>query len=124
MRLFRYCVYIVKCTDDSYYTGITNNIELRLYQHNHSTDQSAYTFSRRPVELVFYEAFQDVNQAIAFEKKIKGWTRKKKEALIQNNWDILKELALCKNDSTHKNFMTMKEQPFDSAQGDSDNRES
>lgn len=94
------------------------NIELRIHQHNNSTDESSYIFSRRPIELVFYKLFQDINQAINFEKKIKGWTRKKKEAIIQNNWDKLKELSICKNNSSHKYFNFRIEPPFDSAQGD------
>ncbi len=117
MRLFNYFVYIVKCSDDSYYTGITNNVDRRVYEHNNSIDESSYTFHKRPVLLVFHEAFKDVNQAISFEKQIKGWTRKKKEALIDNNWDKLKELAICKNLTSHLNYR----KPFDSAQGDKNN---
>ena len=116
MRIFNYFVYIVKCIDKSYYTGVTNDIEKRIYQHNTSEDESAYTFSRRPVELVFYEPFKDVDQAIAFEKQVKGWTRKKKEALIEKNWDKIKELAVCINKTSHLNYI--KRTPFDSAQGD------
>jgi putative endonuclease len=117
MRLFNYFVYIVKCSDNSYYTGVTNNLELRVYQHNTSEDDSAYTYSRRPVELVFYEPFKDINQAISFEKQIKGWTRKKKEALIASNWDKIKELAKCINSTSHLHYKE-KRTPFDSAQGD------
>ena len=104
MRILRYIVYIVKCSDGSYYTGITNNIERRINEHNTSIDETAYTFNKRPVVLVFYEAFKDVHQAIAFEKQVKGWTRKKKEALIENNWDKLKELSICKNSTSHFNW--------------------
>ena len=117
MRIFNYFVYIVKCSDSSYYTGITNNIERRVYEHNNSLDDSAYTFDKRPVELVFYQSFQDVKQAIIFEKQVKGWTRKKKEALIDNNWDKIKELAVCMNESSHTNY-NKNSAPFDSAQGD------
>ncbi|WP_379047525.1 hypothetical protein [Pedobacter alpinus] len=52
---------------------------------------------------MFCEDFNDVNQAIAFEKQIKGWTRKKKEAIITGNWEKLKGLAVCKNNSSHHN---------------------
>lgn len=116
MNLFRYVVYIVKCSDNSYYTGITNNLDRRLYEHNTSDDDFNYTFSRGPVVLVYYELFNDVKQVIAFEKKITGWTRKKKEALIENKWSKLPELSICKNTSSHLNYKL--EQPFDSAQGD------
>lgn len=87
MRLF--FVYILKCSDESYYTGITNNIEERIMQHNMGLSTSAYTYSRRPVELVGSEMFTDPNIAIDFEKKIKGWSRRKKEALINKDWDKL-----------------------------------
>jgi len=87
MRL--YYVYIVKCSDNSYYTGITNNIERRIYEHNSGTSADAYTYNKRPVQLVWIESFSDVSQAIAIEKKIKGWSRRKKEALINEDWDKL-----------------------------------
>ncbi len=98
-----YYVYILKCSDHSYYTGVTNNIERRLYEHQSGLDLKAYTHNKRPVELVFCEFFNEVNQAIAFEKQVKGWTRKKKEAIIEGNWGKLKELAQCKNISHFKN---------------------
>lgn len=93
MRLFY--VYILKCSDGSYYTGFTNNIEERVMQHNMGLSLSAYTFSRRPVELVWVETFTDPNIAIEYEKKIKGWSRRKKEALINEDWDKL--VAFSKN---------------------------
>lgn len=87
-------MYILKCSDDSYYVGITNDIEARVVQHNDGLNTKAYTHSRRPVTLVFQEHFNDVNQAISFEKQIKGWRRAKKEALIRREWDKLPELSL------------------------------
>ena len=87
MKLFY--VYILKCKDDSFYTGITNSIERRLYEHNVGIDKEAYTYSRRPVELVLFEMFTDPTQAIMIEKKIKGWSRRKKQALIDEDWDKL-----------------------------------
>ena len=97
-------VYIVKCADDSYYTGITNNIEKRLMEHQIGIDKSSYTFSRKPLELVFCQPFDNIISAIEQEKRIKRWTRKKKEALIEGNWKKLRELAECLNESSHKNF--------------------
>jgi putative endonuclease len=91
MKLFY--VYILKCSDDSYYTGITNNIDLRLQEHNSDKNFFAYTFSRRPVALVWFEQFTNPNEAIAKEKQLKGWSRKKKEALINSNWDDLVKLS-------------------------------
>ena len=97
-----YYVYIVKCFDDSYYTGITNNVERRIAEHNTGINKDCYTFSRRPVELMFCEYFIDPNQAIKFEKQIKGWSRKKKEAIIEGNWEKLKELSKCRNEKYWK----------------------
>lgn len=89
-------MFIVKCSDSSYYTGITNNVERRINEHNDGQKSDSYTYSRRPVELVFHYEFNDVEQAISFEKQVKGWSRKKKEAIINNNWEILPELSFNK----------------------------
>ena len=91
-----YYVYIVECKDWSYYIGITNDLEKRLLEHNTGQDENSYTYSRRPVELKYFETFYDVNQAISREKQIKGWSRKKKQALIAQIFDNLKELAKSK----------------------------
>ena len=96
----QYYVYILRCSDGSYYTGFTNNLERRLDQYNNGTNKSSFTFCRRPVELVFHTLFNDVNQAIAFEKQVKGWSRKKKEARMKDNWAELKNLAACSNESS------------------------
>ena len=98
-----YLIYIVECKDWSYYVGITNDLERRLREHNTGYDESCYTYLRRPVELKYFEAFTDVNQAIAREKQIKGWSRKKKQALIAQNFDKLKELSKSKSDTKLKN---------------------
>ena len=89
----KYYIYILKCSDNSYYTGITNNIDRRLLEHNNGIDKTSYTFSRRPVCLAYFETFQNPNDAILWEKRIKGWTRKKKEALICGNYKELKRLS-------------------------------
>ncbi|MEI6750507.1 MAG: GIY-YIG nuclease family protein [Bacteroidota bacterium] len=92
-----YFVYLLKCADNSFYTGITNNIERRLSEHETGRNPGCYTFFRRPVELVYSEYFYDPDQAIAFEKKVKGWAMAKKEALINHNWDKIKFLSECQN---------------------------
>ena len=99
-----YYVYILKCSDNSYYTGVTNNVEKRLAEHNSSDSSTSYTSKRRPVQLVYSQQFNDIMQAIELEKQIKGWSRKKKEALINEDWEKLKEYSknytdLKKNDS-------------------------
>ena len=78
-----YYVYILKCNDKSYYTGVTSNLEGRLIQHDERKYPRCYTASRLPVELVFWERFYDPVDAIDFEKQVKGWSRNKKEALIK-----------------------------------------
>jgi putative endonuclease len=99
-RDHNYFVYIVECCDGLYYTGVTNDIERRLAEHNEGIDQKAFTFKRRPVVLRYYCQFTDINQAITWEKQIKGWSRKKKEALFNEDWDKIKELAKSHSNST------------------------
>lgn len=60
-----------------------------MLKHINGIDPDAYTYSRRPVELKWFEFFQDVHQALATEKQIKGWSRRKKIALIERDWDKL-----------------------------------
>ena len=84
-----YFVYILKCSDNSYYTGFTNNLERRFGEHSSGKNKDCYTYDKRPLELVWFETFNDVLNAIAVEKQIKGWTRRKKEALIKEDWDKL-----------------------------------
>ncbi len=99
MTMKLYYVYIVICADGLYYTGITNNVDRRVNEHNAGINPKAFTYGRRPVSLVYNEIFNDILQAIAWEKQIKGWNRKKKEAIIAGNWDILPELAACKGNA-------------------------
>ena len=94
-------VYILKCNDGTYYTGVTNNIEKRLLEHNEGINPESYTHSRRPVYLVFNELFTDYNLAIEWETKIKKWSVKKKEALINSDWKKVIEEAICKNETSH-----------------------
>lgn len=96
--------YILECSDRSYYTGITNDIERRLIEHNSDDFPKSYCHNRRPVKIVFAELFLQPEAAIEFEKQIKGWNRKKKEAMIKRNYDRLKELAICKNETSHLNY--------------------
>ena len=85
-------VYILRCADDSYYVGSTRNLESRVDQHN-SGYGAEYTKHRRPVELVFAEEFDSVADAFALEKQIQGWSRAKREALIEGRFDDLKALS-------------------------------
>jgi putative endonuclease len=92
-RMNQYFVYILLCSDNSYYTGVTNDIERRFYEHENGLNPDSYTHKRRPVKLVSCERFTEIEQAIAFEKQIKGWNRKKKEALINGEWELLPGLS-------------------------------
>ena len=98
-----YYVYIVKCSDQSLYTGLTNNLERRMKEHNKSPMDNSYTAKRRPVELVFHQEFMQFEQAEYFEKKIKKWSRAKKMAMANGDWDMLPLLAECKNETHYKN---------------------
>lgn len=90
-----YFVYIVQCSDGYYYTGVTNDLERRVNEHNSGVIEG-YTSNRLPVRLVFNQSFQFIQDAIAAEKQIKGWSRKKKEALINGDFKRLKLLSKCK----------------------------
>ncbi|MFQ5444439.1 MAG: GIY-YIG nuclease family protein [Nitrospinales bacterium] len=91
----KYFVYILKCKDGSFYTGVTNNIEKRFFEHQEGLINSCYTHCRRPVEIVFAERFNQIKIAIEREKQIKGWSCRKKEALISGDWEKLPELSKC-----------------------------
>ncbi|HEX5086308.1 MAG TPA: GIY-YIG nuclease family protein [Nocardioides sp.] len=85
--------YIVRCSDDTYYVGSTWDLEGRLWQHNNSDLGARYTRKRRPVVLVWNAEFDSIEQAFAFEKRIAGWRREKKEALIRGDYEALIALA-------------------------------
>jgi len=97
-------VYILQCCDDSFYTGSTNNLPLRLWQHQNGLGAN-YTSKRLPVELVYAEYYDRVDDAFYREKQVQGWSRAKKIALIKSNWDRLHILAECQNNSHYKNLM-------------------
>jgi predicted N-formylglutamate amidohydrolase/predicted GIY-YIG superfamily endonuclease len=84
--------YILKCNDDSYYVGHTDDLEKRISEHQSGLFKG-YTFSRRPIELVWSEYFAERTEALAVEKKIKGWSRAKKEALMTGDWAKVEHLA-------------------------------
>jgi len=85
-------VYILKCSDGSFYTGHTDDLDKRLWQHE-NCDASSYVSSRRPFALVYSESFNSRIEAKASEKQIKGWSRKKKEALIRGDWAEISRLS-------------------------------
>ena len=84
--------YILTCSDNSYYTGSTNNLELRLAEHA-GGEGSQWTRSRLPIHLVFAQDFPSEHEAFLCERQINGWSRAKKEALMRGDFDVLVELS-------------------------------
>ncbi|WP_018387486.1 GIY-YIG nuclease family protein [Ancylobacter sp. FA202] len=86
-------VYMLRCADGSLYVGSTSGaLEKRLAEH-HSGSYPGYTFRRRPVTLVWSEAFERITDAIAAERQVKGRSRLKKEALIRGDWETVRGAA-------------------------------
>lgn len=98
-------MYILKCSDDSYYTGSTKDLDRRIEQHQNG-EGANHTKQRLPVELVYFETYSRIDWAFEREKQIQGWSRSKKEALINGELEELNELAECKNESHYLNRVT------------------
>jgi putative endonuclease len=93
-RSMPYLVYILECSDGSYYTGSTDDLPKRLWQHKQGVESSSYTYSRRPVKLVWTsEETQHYYDALRWERQIKGWSRAKKKALIGGEFNVLHEIV-------------------------------
>ena len=95
--MLAFYVYILRCSDGSFYVGHTDNIDVRISQHKQGVFVNCYTYTRRPVELVYVETFGTRDEAFAAERQIKGWTKRKKMALINKEFELLKYLARRKN---------------------------
>lgn len=89
-------IYIFECSDGSYYTGHTDNIEKRIFEHNLGL-VDGYTSARRPLKLRPVSDFGSREEALEAERQIKGWNRKKKEAFMAGKWDLLIKLSNVKN---------------------------
>jgi putative endonuclease len=85
-------VYILRCSDDSYYTGTTSDLEKRVSEHQAGI-VAGYTSNKRPVKLIWSEHFADMRDAVAAERQIKGWSRAKKEALMRQDFEALVSLS-------------------------------
>jgi len=92
-------MYILECSDESYYTGSTNNLEKRIEEHQNG-DGSNHTKMRLPIRLVYFEKFSRIDEAFIREKQVQGWSRNKKEALIYNQKNKLPELSIAHRDLT------------------------
>lgn len=97
-----YFTYMLLCSDGTYYVGVTNNMVRRFAEHCEGADPRSYTAKRRPLKLVYVENFQWIQDAIAREKQLKGWSVPKKEALMMNDDAALHELSKCRNTSRHR----------------------
>jgi len=92
-------MYILECSDGSYYTGSTNNMERRFVQHQQG-EGANYTKNRRPVKLLYCEEFERIDDAFYREKQVQGWNRVKKKALIDGRFDDLPRLSRASTFST------------------------
>jgi predicted GIY-YIG superfamily endonuclease len=85
-------VYILECADGSYYAGHTDDLDLRMAQHEAGTF-AGYTAQRKPLKLVYAQALSSRQEALAAEMQIKRWSRRKKEALIRGDWELLRQAS-------------------------------
>ena len=88
-----YYVYILKCSDKTFYTGFTSDIDRRFQEHQDGKYKNSYTNSRKPLTLEFFAEFSSIQETISKEKQIKSWSQKKKIALINGDFDSLPNLA-------------------------------
>jgi len=95
-------IYVILCNDDSYYTGVTDDLMRRFDEHLNGVYETCYTFKRRPLILKYYETIPFLKDAIERERQIKGWSKAKKKALIEGNFHKLQLLSQCNNLSHHK----------------------
>ena len=88
-----YAVYILRCSDDTYYTGLTKDLDGRVLEHQIGAHPESYTFSCRPVKLEWSVVTESYQEAFQWEHRIKGWSRAKKEALIRGDIDGIHEIV-------------------------------
>jgi len=89
-------MYILHCSGGSYYTGSTHDLERRMEEHLKGQGAN-FTSRHLPVKLLYYEEFDRIDDAYFREKQVQGWSRKKKEALVNRKTDVLHALAKCQN---------------------------
>lgn len=85
-------LYMLRCSDGSFYVGQTDDMDRRLAEHQDGTFRG-YTSERRPVELVWLDEFPTRDAALTRERQLKGWSRAKKEALVRGDWNTLNRLS-------------------------------
>lgn len=102
-------MYILECSDGSYYTGSTIDLERRLEQHQNG-EGANHTKKRLPIKLIYYEEFGRIDEAFYREKQVQGWSRKKKEALINGELYLLPKLAIAYRDIANGGFENLNHQ--------------
>lgn len=103
-------MYILECANGSYYTGSTIDLEQRFEQHQNG-EGANHTKKHLPVKLVYYEEFQRIDEAFYREKQVQGWSRKKKEALINGTHELLPKLAIAYRDGGFESLNHQKPEP-------------
>lgn len=101
-------MYILECADNTYYTGSTKDLEKRIWEHQNMLGAN-YTKKRLPVKLVYYEEYTRIDEAFYREKQVQGWSRIKKEALINGKPELLPKLAVAYRDLKNGRFEKMNE---------------
>jgi LAO/AO transport system kinase len=108
-----FTVYLLRCGDSSYYCGHTDDLDKRMQQHYDG--QIGYTSERKPLKLVWQGEFETREGALAFEQKVKGWSRAKKEALIAGDWERIKILAQSRTNTVRAELVEAQEGPSTSS---------
>jgi putative endonuclease len=109
-------MYILLCANGKYYTGSTNNLERRIFEHKNGLGAN-FTKKHLPVELVYYEEYSRIDTAFYREKQVQGWSRAKKEALINGECEKLHGLSECKNESHYLRAFRLRSTPVKKTAG-------
>jgi len=88
-----YAIHILKCSDSTYYTGLPKDLDYRVWEHQTGANPESYTFDHRPIKLVWSVVTESYQEAFQWERKIKGWSRAKKEALIRDDIEGIHEIV-------------------------------
>tara|TARA_R110001592_G_scaffold53101_1_gene162887 strand:- start:1949 stop:2296 length:348 start_codon:yes stop_codon:yes gene_type:complete len=100
-------VYILECSDGTFYTGSTIDLDKRIEQHQNGFGAN-HTKKRLPVKLMYFERFTRIDEAFRREKQIQGWSRNKKIALIKGQYEDLSKFSECKNSSNYKDWLRLR----------------
>ena len=102
-------MYILECGNGLYYVGSTNDLKFRVRLHQEGKG-AKFTARHPPVKLIYFEEYKRLDEAFFREKEVQNWSRKKKEALIYGQEQLLNGLAACKNESHFRNYNKPKEE--------------